>query len=108
MDQQQSKKCPYCAEEIKEDVIVCRFCQKDLRDAGEIDSDYVPIRFERTSKTFKSDILTYWLFIIIGILVFLVGLGGKNDYVRILGASLLFTGIVWAIITRINIWWHRG
>ncbi|MFC1678244.1 hypothetical protein ACFLZ9_00725 [Patescibacteria group bacterium] len=106
-----TKKCPYCAEEIKAEAVVCRFCNRDLTDINL--SKRVVV--ERTAKKFKKHVVIAIVLLLLGVYLFISGFSdmGTDDSgggaIKVLFGFLLFLiGLVWGLVNRIRMWWDRG
>jgi len=109
MVDEQIKKCPYCAEAIKAEAIVCRFCNRDLNNLEVTER----IVIERTDKKFKKHVAIAVVLLIAGMFLFLSGISelgtNENSAMKMsFGFLMIVVGGIWGLINRIRMWWDRG
>lgn len=99
---EQTKKCPFCAEEIQADAIVCRYCH------SQISGDNISQLIEMTSKKYKGRMLMALGGSIIGAVVLFIGLFRNSKDLLTIGFLLAMVSFVWFCVTKFKIWWHHG
>jgi uncharacterized membrane protein YvbJ len=111
------KQCPFCAEDIKEQAVICRFCGMDLKTGQQtrvasagptmnnVSSPVVTTQF--TSKKYKGQMLIASIVMILGIIMAFTSGPGHPDRLGI-GVLSFLCGAFWVIAVRILIWWHHA
>ena len=101
--------CPDCDKEVSSNAETCNGCgapisvtvQGDMKGAG-----VQLVTVQGTSKKLKSQLLSAWVGLVIGILI-LVNSSESDPDSGTLGAGLMALSVGWWFVTKCRIWWHH-
>jgi uncharacterized membrane protein YvbJ len=104
----ETRKCPFCGEEILASAVKCKHCHEWLESGHKEEGKTADVvATQQTGKIYKGTMLFGGLLVIVGSIV--VGSAeGENSPATPIGGATFFFGLVIVLVGAIGAWWRHG
>jgi hypothetical protein len=97
-------KCKECGTEVSDKATACPKCACPI---SAMSAEKKPATIELTSKKLKKQKIYSVVLFLLGIIIAIWD-RNKRPFLYISGFIMIFSGVIWYVITRVRIWWqHR-
>lgn len=89
------KKCPYCAEEVKEEAVKCKHCGSSIGPSSQIKNESAPSYPKQNFSTLQKPVSRKKIVLVLAVLALIWIVGSIDIYFLFFLAFLVFTALVW-------------